>query len=286
MAKANVKSVVKKAAVPAKRSATEVAEYDDSFEQYAGEGLEKVGARDVLIPRLGILQALSPQVKKQRPEYIEGAKEGLICDLGTRDLIGEQLHFLPVMYNKVWVEWAPRESKRGIVRIHNDDGILARCGVNDRNQPITEDGNLIAETAQFFGFNIDRDMRRSFLPMASTQLKIARQWMTLATGEKLRRADGTTYQAPIFYRSWELSTVPTSDGDNDWYLWKVEPGPSLPELFPDRELMRSIMEECRLFKQQLDQGDKRGDLSGLEQPEEQTARRSNRRGPVTDAEEM
>jgi hypothetical protein len=273
--------------VPAARGSSQVAEYNEDFEQYAGEGMENVGARDVLIPRLAVLQALSPQTKKQRAEYIEGAKEGLICDVGTRDLIGEKLHFLPAMYNKVWVEWAPRDTGRGIVRIHADDSILASCGVNDRNQPVTKEGNLIAETAQFFGFNLDRDMRRSFLPMSSTQLKIARQWMTMATGEKLKRADGSLYPAPIFYRSWELTTVPTTDGDNDWYLWKVEPGPSMPELFPNKETMRSVMNECRLFRQQLEQGEKRGDLSGIDTQEEvRPSSGGRRRGPVTDAEEM
>jgi len=260
---------------------------NEDFEEYAGSGMENVGARDVLIPRIGILQSLSPQVKKNKAEYIDGAEPGLICDIGTGELLGEKLHFLPVLYNKVWVEWAPRDTGRGIIRIHTDDGILGECGLNDRNQPVTKEGNLIAETAQFFGFNLDNDMRASFLPMASTQLKIARKWMTLATGEKLARADGTKYRAPIFYRSYELTTVETSDGDNDWFLWKVERSSSLPELFPSKSKMRAVMSDCKLFQDQLEKGAKKGDLSNLDQPEEQRrSPSSQRKGKISDAEEM
>lgn len=283
------KSVKTAAKVPAKQSRDLTENYQEDFEQYANSGMEEVGARDVLIPRVGILQSLSPQVKPQRAEYIKGAKEGMICDIGTGELIGDKLHFLPVKYNKVWVEWAPRDTKRGIVRIHPTDDILAQCGVNDRNQPITEDGNLIAETAQFFGFNLDRDMRASFLPMASTQLKIGRKWMTLATGEKLSRKDGSKYPAPIFYRSYELTTVPTSDGDNDWFLWKVERSFSVPELFPDAEKMRAVLSDCKLFQDQLDQGAKRGDFKDASQDEQQappSSGRSRRGSRVSDAEEV
>lgn len=273
--------------VPAKRHGTEPSnEVHQDFEQYAGSGMETVGARDVLIPRIGILQSLSPQIKKQRAEYIEGAKEGMICDIGTGEIIGDKLHFLPVKYNKVWVEWAPRDSKRGIVRIHSDDSILAQCGVNDRNQPITKEGNLIAETAQFFGFNLDSDMRPSFLPMASTQLKIGRKWMTLASAEKLSKANGEKYNAPLFYRSYELTTVPTSDGDNDWYLWKVERSKSLPELFPNVAKMRAVMSDCKMFKDQLETGAKKGDLNNMEQPEERPISGRRRTGPIQDADEV
>jgi len=269
----------------------------DQFEKSAGVGFENVGVRDVLIPRLAIMQTLSPQLKRNKPQYIEGAKEGDIVDVGLKDIIGDKLHYLLCHYNKVWIEWAPRDAGRGIVRIHQDDSILAECGLNDRKQPITSDGNLIQETAQFFGFNLDREMRASFLPMASTQLKIGRHWMTLATGEKLPRRDGSLYQAPIFYRAFELTTRDTTDGDNDWKLWNVERWRSLPELFPDAVAMRRVMEECLLMNKQLAKGTHRGDLSGLEEErddaigkprQQQMAGASGRprpRGPVSDVGE-
>jgi hypothetical protein len=265
---------------PAKQDKAELPSADvlEQFEAKAGVGFEKVGARDILIPRLAIMQTLSPQLKRNKPQYIEGAKEGDIVDVGVKDIIGDRLHYLLCHYSKVWIEWAPRDTGRGIVRIHQDDRILAECGLNDRNQPITNEGNLVQETAQFFGFNLDREMRASFLPMSSTQLKIARHWMTLATGEKLPRRDGSLYQAPIFYRSFELTTRDTTDGDNDWKLWNVERSLSLPELFPDVPHMKSVMEQCLLMNEQLAKGTRRGDLSGLEEEREAARPQPQRAG--------
>ena len=236
----------------------------DDFEKLSGVGLENVGVRDVLIPRLAIMQTLSYQLKRNRPQYIEGAKEGDICDVGMKEIIGDKCHFLLCHYNKVWIEWAPRDTGRGIVRIHSDDRILAECGLDDRKRPITEDGNIVQETAQFYGLNLDKGMRASFIAMPSTQLKVGRHWMTLATGEKLPRKDGSLYQAPIFYRSYLLGTQDVTDGDNDWKLWTVERHLSLPELFPDVTRMRYVMQECKLINEQLAKGMRRGDLRDLE----------------------
>jgi len=73
---------------------------DQDFEDFAGSGLEGVGADDLLVPRLGVLQALSPQLKKTKSEYIPEAEEGDIADLGTGDLYKDGLWFLPVFYRK------------------------------------------------------------------------------------------------------------------------------------------------------------------------------------------
>jgi hypothetical protein len=91
-------------------------------------------------------------------------------------------------------------------------------------------GNYIAETAQFFGLNLSADSRKSFIPMASTQLKKARGWLTMATGEKLSRDDGSTFTPPLFYRCYKLTTGEESNSEGTWAGWKVERGPSLPEL--------------------------------------------------------
>jgi hypothetical protein len=124
MAKNTTKQEV---AAPAKKQENAVAAYSDVFAAHAGDGLENVTASDLIIPRLAILQDLSPQVKKTKPEYIEGAQVGDICDVGTSELFEPPLIFLPVHYVKQWLEWAPRASGKGLVKIHNDNSILEKC---------------------------------------------------------------------------------------------------------------------------------------------------------------
>ena len=55
------------------KKSTAVANVMDDLYASAGEGLENVGAEDMQIPFLRILQPLSPQLNKQDSKYIKGA---------------------------------------------------------------------------------------------------------------------------------------------------------------------------------------------------------------------
>lgn len=236
---------------------------DDDFSAHAGAGMENVGSSDLLVPRLGILQALSPQVKKQKAEYIPGAEEGLIADLGTGELFPDGVWFLPVHYRKDYLEWAPRDSGKGLVAVHSDPAILDRCTRDDRNRPVLPNGNYIAETAQFFGLNLSAGRRMCFIPMTSTQLKKARRWNTLAMGEKLKRADGSEFTAPLFYRTYNLTTAAESNNDGDWSGWVIARGLALPEISQEEHGMdwRSIKAEALAFRESLAKGAARADLA-------------------------
>jgi hypothetical protein len=246
-----------------KRKLKAVANVADDFSANAGAGLENVGAGDLLVPRLTILQALSPQISKKKTEYIDGAEIGDICDVGTGEVFPDGVLFLPVYYRKDYLEWAPRASGEGLVDIHTDPAILDQTTRNERKQPVLPNGNLIAETAQFFGLNLTADCRKSFVPMGSTQLKKARKWLTLATGEKLTRADGTTYTPPLFYRCYHLTTAEESNSEGEWSGWKVERGLTLPELEGEGYDWHALKADCEGFLETMAKGTVTGDVSSM-----------------------
>lgn len=229
---------------------------DEMFFNDSGAGLENVSPNDLIIPRLTILQGLSPQVQKNKPEFIPGASAGDICDVGTGEIFEPPLLFLPVHYIKQYLEWAPRSSGKGLVAIHNNDEILEQCEIDEKRKAWLPNGNYVAETAQFFGFNLTAGGRRSFLPMSSTQLKVARKWLTLATSEKIRRKDGTEFTPPLFYRAYNLSTVEQSNNEGSWVGWKIERGPTMTEL----ENWNALYKEALEFRESLTKGEVRGDL--------------------------
>lgn len=245
----------------AKRGSSEIAPKE--FDQFEGAGLENVGASDLLVPRISILQALSPQLKSSKTEFIKGASAGEICDVGIGETFPDGILFLPVYYRKDYLEWAPRSSGKGLINIHTNPNILDETTRDDKNKPILPNGNYVAETAQFFGFNLTADGRQSFLPMASTQLKKARQWLTLATGEKLSRADGSSFQPPLFYRTYMLTTAEESNAEGDWFGWKVERSLTLPELEAEGHDWRELMNWAGLFKQSLERGQSKGDTRNM-----------------------
>jgi len=227
------------------------------FDQYASAGFEGVGANDVIIPRLTILQALSPQLQKNKPEYIKGAEAGNFCDVGTGEIFGEEIELVPCFFAKVYLEWAPRSTGRGLVRNHGTDAsILQRCSPDEKGRMITEDGNYIAETATYYCLNITAGGRRSFVPLSSTQLKAARRWMTLLTAEKLTRRDGSQFTPPIFFRSWKAVPTTETNNEGDWFGWRFEAGRPILEIDPSK----GLLDEAKAFYEQCRDGAVSGDL--------------------------
>ena len=235
------------------------------FEDYAGMGMENVTSSDILIPRLSILQALSPQVSKKKAEFIEGAEVGMICDVGTEEIFPDGIVYVPVFFEKQWLEWGPRSSNIGLAGIHKTDLILQECTWNERRQPVLPNGNYIAETAQMFGINVTAGMRKSFIPFTSTQLKKSRRWLSWATGEELRRSDGTKFTPPLFYRSYDLSTVDETNSEGDWSGWKIERGETLAELAETVGFdLREVMTDAKAFYDSLVAGAASADVASMQ----------------------
>ena len=245
---------------------------DDVLESMSGmgTGLENVTGADLIIPRMGILQALSPQVKQGKPEFDEDARVGQIYDIGLRESFGDELHFLPVHFFKQWLEWAPRSTGKGLITIHTSTATFDEYERNEKGIPVSPEGNTIQETYQFYGLNLDAMNRRTFIPFASTQIKKARRLLTLATGEKVKLKDGSEQTPPLFFRSYKLGTVPESNVEGDWIGWTVERDAPLNEL-PE---WGNILEEVKIFREQVSSGSVQGDVSDL-QNEAASAQKSN-----------
>lgn len=223
-------------------------------------GFENVTTNDLLIPRLTILQSNSPQVTRGQPEYDPNLKAGEIYDVGLQESFGESLMVVPVHFFKQWLEWAPRNTNKGLVNIHDTAAIMDQTEKNDKNKDVLPSGNYVAETAQFYVINVSGKNRKSFIAMTSTQLKKSRSWLTRAQNITLKRADGSEFQAPLFYRSYILSTVPESNAEGNWFGWKIETGPALTELEDWKSVHKQIVE----FRESIDKGEVQSDKSSLE----------------------
>lgn len=241
------------------KSATAVTAFAAQFDPTIGTGLENVTASDLLIPRVTILQKLSPQVDEDKPLFDPKARVGMIYDVGLQEGFKDGLHILPVHFVKQYLEWHPRKSGKGLAGIHATDEILEKAVRDEKNRPTLPNGNYIAETAQFYFLNLSAAKRRSFLPMTSTQLKKARRLLTLATNEKLMRADGSEFTPPLFYRTYKLTTIPESNAEGSWMGWVVERDVAMDELPGWQQLMHDVKD----FRAALTKGDIRGDIESL-----------------------
>jgi hypothetical protein len=242
--------------VPNNSSGMAVSAADD-FAADAGAGLENVTARDVTIPRLTILQALSPQLDRNSALYIPDARAGDICDVSTGETFPEPLVVVPAYFQRVWLEWAPKNSGKGLIAIHQSDAILAGTSDQGKRRNVLPNGNSIQETAQFYVLNLSAGMRRSFIGLASTQLKKARKWLTLATSERLTDKHGETFVPPLYFRTYNLSVISESNAEGSWSGWRIERGVAITDLANYKHLLA----EARAFRSSIIAGEAKADMA-------------------------
>ena len=189
----------------------------DEFEDMAGEGLENVTAGDLTIPRVDILQQMSPSVQKGGSEYVEGFEPGKIAESATQKVFDE-ITFLPCLVRHVWIEWGPVRNQ-------------APVAVHEQPTEPSSQQNTIQETYQFFGLLMrggDWPMRVT-LPMKSTQIKRAKQILTQASSEMVKASSGRTFTPPLYYRVLHMGVVAEEKPPHRWYGWKVKRGETINE---------------------------------------------------------
>jgi len=143
--------------------------------QGTARGQENVGIDDLSIPRLDVIQALSPQRKKTAPEYIEGAEEGMLFNSVTGVLYGTEVDFVPVYFRKEYLVWKERTAGGGFAGSYATPG-EARAEA-DRLGPDYEP----SETAMHFGMVIENGKVTDevVISMSRSKLKASRQLNTL-----------------------------------------------------------------------------------------------------------
>lgn len=233
------------------------ADFSD-FDQGGVTGFENVKAKDLLIPRLTILQALSPQIQPNKADFIPGATMGDICDVGLGEVFKGGIEVIPCFFATVYLEWGERNSGKGLQANHGTNAaILDKATRDDKGRYILPNGNYIAETATYFVLNLTAGGRRSFLPLTSTALKASRKWLTALSSEKLPRSDGSEYTPPMYFRAWKATPVVQTKGNDTWYTWNFTPGDkNIIEIDESKNLLR----EAKAFAKEASEGLVAGDV--------------------------
>lgn len=88
-------------------------ERPDHIKRGMQRGSENVKTDDLVIPRLEIIQALSPQVKEGDPKYNPAARPGMLFNTVTNRVYGKEAFIVPVFYQKMWNVWMMRKTPDG-----------------------------------------------------------------------------------------------------------------------------------------------------------------------------
>lgn len=216
--------------VAKKEESTALVDNSSMFLEDQNVGMENVGTDDLLIPFLVVLQALSPQVKKKDPQYVEGAEEGMFLETATNTLYDGDtgLLVIPVAYQRRHTEWIPRKKGGGLVNDYGmDDSVLSRCQRKD-GRYVTPEGNDLVVSGTHYVFIVDPEKGTyvpAILSLAGTQLKKSRRWNTTIKNMKEEAPkDGKTilFTPASFFWAYRLTSVPESNEKGSWMGVKID----------------------------------------------------------------
>lgn len=183
----------------------------DALAGYAGAGSDDLGQEDFALPFLKLIQSLSPQRDKNEPEHIDGAEEGDFFNSVTRELFpGEEgIAAVPIYFQKVYVEWVPRNQGGGFVAQHGsrEDAIVN-----------AEEGNEVVETINvYLVVQGEQGWTPVILSATSTKLTPVKKWWSRLRMTKMQNEDGEMKKAPVFAYVWNLQAVPQSNDQGRFY---------------------------------------------------------------------
>ena len=177
-------------------------------------GAENVTTDDMIIPRIELIQALSPARKKSDPAYIEGADEGMLFNNVTRQLYGESVTVVPVFYAKQYLVWKDRKSGGG--GSNGFRGAFASEALaRDAIAQLDEDGLDVSDTAQHFVLvRVEDSWQEAVISMAKSKIKVSKRWNSLI---RMTNTDS-------FSRAYKLSAVTETNARNEsYYNFNITP---------------------------------------------------------------
>ena len=192
------------------------------FEDNAGAGIGEISADDLATPRISIIQAMSPQIKKTHAKYSPDAKVGDLMFTATNTFVDgdEGIRFLPVFYDRNYVEW--KADREGFVGIHPLNTPLMAQTTRDAsyNDILTKpDGSrtILQNTANHYGFaEINGELQRCVINMSRSQLKVSRAWLGLINGTRMNGAKGD-FMPPAYSHFYTVRAVEVTDNPKGNY---------------------------------------------------------------------
>jgi hypothetical protein len=217
----------------------------------AGVGFEGTTAKDLSIPFLGILQSNSPQVEDGG---VEGAKPGMLINTVTNELLDGDVGqaFIPVHYDRAFVEWVPRNKGGGFVALHDVNSDLVKTeqkkqeAKRERGKIILANGNELIETEYCYCLTLDKDYVTptgfAVLSLTSTKLTPFRKFKT-----SLFMLKG---KPPIFVSRAILKTDKQKNDKGTFFNAKFVPVAAdwRSSLIPNTPDYKELIEEAKSFR--------------------------------------
>lgn len=199
---------------------TSVAVANIDFSADAGVGLEGVGAADMAVPFIIVLQANSPQLDGN-----DSLRPGMLYNSITGEF-GREALIIPCAYKRSFIRWADRATGGGF------KGELSPMEVEHGQFPkdptgqyVPGDGDKLADTRTHIvlvSFDNGAKYSPAILSLTSTQIKASKRFMALIAGLEVVSSDGRTYTPPSFAGVYQITTEKQENTKGSWYGVKIQ----------------------------------------------------------------
>jgi len=189
--------------------------------QGTSRGNENVTMEDIAIPRLEIVQGLSPAMKRGDAGYLEDARLGDLVNSATNELYGDSVYVVPVHFSVQYLIWKQRKYvNRNGIEVNTEGGFLgAFQTAHEAKARASEEGGEeagieVVDTPQHLCLLVNKGglAEEIIVSMPRTKAKISRQWNTLV---KIAGHDR-------FSRLYRLSTDLEKNARGDYYNYSIK----------------------------------------------------------------
>jgi hypothetical protein len=184
-------------------------------------GSENVGTEDLVIPRLEILQAISPHVMAGNAEYHPSHKPGDFVNSVTNENYGQLVFLVPVYFEKLFLVWVDRKTGGGFRGAYKT---MEEAQARADEEGGKAKGIEVIDTPTHLCLLVRPDVGKIeeiMVPLPRTKAKVSRAWnsqIRLAGGDRWLRiyraqssleknAKGQYYNFAIAPVGWPTPTV-------------------------------------------------------------------------------
>ena len=176
------------------------------------EGFEDINGSTMAIPFVRILQDLSPQLNKKKPEYIEGAEAGDWLNSTTKEVYGPEINVIVLKFERIYIEWKP--NRGGFVSYHTPENAERLAVDTTFGNWKTKEGNELTENYVYMILIEGHEAEGIVvLSLSSSAIKVAKEWNRLMTTHIMSNGQ----RARPYYLIWKLSSEYKENDKGAWY---------------------------------------------------------------------
>lgn len=249
------------------KKTTEVAAKEETLPQTAGLnmedlagmqglGLENVEGADIVFPFINIIQSGSPQRKKGKDGYIEGAEEGMMYNTTTKKLYDPNLgvKVVPLYHEKRLIERSIKkegEQQKFITDHKQNQSVIEGLDKIDNWTYLTRKGTHIIPTDYIYFLILNAETQETEFAVVSFKSTLARQAREIVSQARMRSItlpNGKKWSPPLFFKTLVLKTAMKSGNENDWFVYSVSPSDDLVKFDSKGQVVDNIEGGAVIFE--------------------------------------